>query len=185
MERQSRCLGLHGPLLKRKKRRILMVDCVHTVNLDGRNVTLTWVGLTNIVPARVYAIAFVSASGMLLVSGGPHDPHRWLPGGGVEPGETPERAIHRELIEEADATIMAFEELGSQRLDDAQGVSEYHRFYWCRVILTHQEYPRAESTLRHIVSPANFLDTLQWGRSDPKAPLLLDLALEADARYTD
>jgi hypothetical protein len=51
------------------------------------------------------------------------------------------------------------------------------------VTLAREDAPRAESSLRHVVSPADFLDTLSRGRSDPQAPLLLELALEADARY--
>lgn len=75
------------------------------------------------------------------------------------------------------------EQLGSQRLDDPQAGQEYHRFYWCRVTLAQQDFSRAESTLRHIISPTHFLDTLEWGRSDPKASLLLESALEAEGRY--
>ena len=85
----------------------------------------------------------------------------------------------------SDATVVALEELGSQRLDDPQTGCEYHRFYWCRVTLADQVFPRAESTLRHVVSPTDFLDALQWGRSDPKAPILLELALQAERRFAD
>ena len=70
---------------------------IHHLKLDGKDVTLTWVGRTCAVPARVYALAFTSPREMLLVSGGPGDPDRWLPGGGVEPGETAEEALRREL----------------------------------------------------------------------------------------
>lgn len=131
----------------------------------------------------MYALAFTPMHELLLVSGGSDDPDRWLPGGGVEVGETPEDALRRELLEEADATIVAMAELGSQRMDDADGRQEHHPFYWCRVTLARPVLPRAESTLRHLVSPTVFLDTLQWGRSDPKAAILLARALEAEQRY--
>jgi ADP-ribose pyrophosphatase YjhB (NUDIX family) len=141
------------------------------------------VGQTNAEPARVYALAFTSMNELLLVSGGHDDPHRWLPGGGVEPGENPQEALRREFLEEADATVEALEELGSQRLDRPDGRQEHHRFYWARVMLADQVLPRAETTLRHLVSPADFLDTLQWGRNDPKAAMLLERALQVERRY--
>ena len=155
----------------------------HTIERQGEKATLTWVGHIIAAPARVYALAFLSPHEMLLVSGGPSDPDRWLPGGGVEHGETPEQALRRELLEEADASIEAMESLGSQRMEGAQGRHEYHRFYWCRVTLAPQDFPRAESTLRHIVPAADWLDTLLWGRADPKAAMLLRQALEAERRY--
>ena len=54
----------------------------HKINLQGREVTMTWVGHIAVNPARVYALAFTSEHEILLVSGGPDDPCRWLPGGG-------------------------------------------------------------------------------------------------------
>jgi len=160
-----------------------MVEHIHRLDLQGKAVTLTWVGPTRTDPARVYALAFTSTHEMLLVSGGPEEPDRWLLGGGIEPGETPEQALRRELLEEADAAVEALEDIGSQRLDDLEGRREYHRFYWCRVTLALQGPTRVESTLRHLVSPADFLDRLQWGHTDPKAAILLARALEVEQRY--
>lgn len=90
------------------------MEYTHRLNLQGREVTLTWVGQIASEPARVYGLAFTSQHEILLVSGGSDDPYRWLPGGGIEHGET----------------------------------------------------------------PAGFLDTLEWGHSDPKAAMLLELELK-------
>ena len=162
-----------------------MVGYIHRLTIQGRSVTLSWVGKVNVIPARVYAVAFVSPDEILLDSDGPEDPHRWMPGGGMEPGETPEDALARELLEEADATIVAMEELGSQRMDGSQAGQEYHRYYWCRVTPAGQLFPRSETTLRHIISPEEFLDTLEWGHSDPKAPMLFERALKVERRYNE
>ena len=95
-------------------------------------------------------------------------------------GETTEEALARELCEEADATIVALEALGSGRLVHPQSGEEFHRYFWCRVTLAKQVFPRSETTMRRIIAPAEFLDTLDWGHSDPKAPRLLELALGAE-----
>jgi ADP-ribose pyrophosphatase YjhB (NUDIX family) len=160
----------------------LIKSLTHTLEIQGRTVTFTWVGHTEAEPARVHALAFTSEHEILLVSGGPEDPNRWLPGGGVEPGESPEQALQRELLEEADAQIEACEDLGSQRIDDSDGRLEYHRLYWCRVTLLPQAIVRQESTLRHLVAPSEFLDRLEWGYTEI-ASLLLALALEKDQQY--
>jgi ADP-ribose pyrophosphatase YjhB (NUDIX family) len=149
----------------------------------GREATLAWVGRDESPAARVHALAFTPDGRILLVTDGPGETEYWLPGGGVESGESPEEALQRELLEEADALIEALVYLGSQRMDDSQGQREFLRYYWCRVRLLPQAHPRGEATLRHEVFPDDFLDTLCWGRSDPAAPTLLELGIKAEIRY--
>jgi hypothetical protein len=50
------------------------VEYTRRLNLQGREVTLTWVGEIAAQPARVYALAFTSVRHILLVSSGPDDP---------------------------------------------------------------------------------------------------------------
>ena len=149
----------------------------------GRTITFSWVGEADVVVSRVYALAFTSDRKLLLVGGGPGDPGFWLPGGGIEEGETPEEALARELAEEAAAAIHAMARLGAQRVDDPAAGTEYHDFYWCRVTLADEFVPVHEVKLRRLVTPEEFLDILFWGRDDPKAAMLLDRALEIDRRH--
>ena len=118
----------------------------------------------------------------MLVGGGPGDAGYWLPGGAIEDGETPESALVRELAEEAGVTIHEAERLGVQRAADSAGTSEYQAFYWCRVTLADDFLPQSEVSERKVVAPKDFLDTLFWGREDPKAAMLLERALRLESR---
>lgn len=145
---------------------------------NGRTITFTWLGNVEVEPARVYALAFTPAGKLLLVSSGPDDHQYWLPGGGVEMGETPAMALARELVEEAAATMHSSQFIGVQHVTDTAGADEYHSFYWCRITLDDTFAPQHEIGVRKLVAPAEFLDTLFWGRTDPKAEILLALALQ-------
>ena len=155
----------------------------HQWRHQGRTITFSWVGEADIQVSRVYALAFTSDRKLLLVGGGPGDPEFWLPGGGIEIGETCEDALARELAEEAAATIHAMERLGAQWIDDPAIGTEYHDFYWCRVTLADEFIPAHEVTLRHLLTPEEFRDTLYWRRDDPKAAMLLERALQVDQRH--
>ena len=66
----------------------------------------------------VGAVVHDSAGRLLLVRRG-RDPHRgrWsLPGGRVEPGESPERAVEREVLEETGLTVRAGAPVGRVRI---------------------------------------------------------------------
>ena len=160
-----------------------MSELEHQWHYRGRTITFTWVGDTDIAPARVYALAFTSDRRVLLVGGGPGDPGFWLPGGGIEEGESPEDALARELAEDAAAEILEMKRLGAQRVHDPETGTEYHDFYWCRVVLAEKFVPVHEVQHRRLVAPKAFLDVLFWGRDDPKAEMLLERALEMDAAW--
>jgi len=156
-------------------------ESLHEWHYEGRVITFAWVGERPVRLRRVYALAF-TAGEMLLVGGGSGPPYR-LPGGGIEAGETPTEALARELVEEAAATVTALRYLGAQRIDDPQGATEYQGFYWCRAELAETFVPELEVRERLLVPPERFLETLFWGRDDPKAALLLEKALAMDRLY--
>jgi len=54
-----------------------------------------------------------------------------LPGGKVEPGETPEQAVKREVLEETDVELLAFEEVFSARhVDGGRVVHVFEAYEW-------------------------------------------------------
>ena len=153
-----------------------MDELVHEWHHDGRVTTFSWFGDDpSIAPARVYALAFTPQDGILLVS---DDGERWwLPGGGVEHGESPEQALARELDEEAGAAIDDLEFLGLRRVDDPVDGVSHIATYWCAITLPASFVARHEVEHRLVVEPARFLDALWWS-ADPCAAHLLKLALK-------
>jgi 8-oxo-dGTP pyrophosphatase MutT (NUDIX family) len=158
---------------------------LHCWQYQDRTITFSWIGAADVNPSRVYALAFTVDHRLLLVSDGVGNPQFWLPGGGIENDEIPTDALIRELAEEAAATILDLRRLGTQQVDDPLNGTEYHDFYWCRVTLAEEFVPRHEVKLRRLVTPDDFLDTLFWGRNDPKAAMLLELALGIDKLYPE
>ena len=149
----------------------------HVWHYDGRDITFSWLGDVNIQESRIHAFAF-SEQGKMLLVGGTKDGGYWLPGGGIEIGESPEIALRREMMEEAAATVNAMKKLGIQKTFDPLSGESYQSFYWCRITLAENFIPEHEVTERLLVDPDQFLNTLFWGRKDPKAEMLFNMALD-------
>lgn len=137
-----------------------------------------WLGCVDVPVSRVRAFAFQEPGRLVLVRG---DDGLQIPGGGVEAGESPFQALIRELQEEAAASVIGSQRLGAFKIDGlSTELHEIHDFYTCRVTLSDDWAASHDISERITVGADEFLDTLPWGRSDPKAAFLLDRALEVE-----
>jgi 8-oxo-dGTP diphosphatase len=74
--------------------------------------------MTNVADAGAAALVFDPSGRVLLVKEN-YDRRRWsLPGGAIEPGETPEQAVVRETLEETGISVQIEHLVGSYTLDD-------------------------------------------------------------------
>jgi 8-oxo-dGTP pyrophosphatase MutT (NUDIX family) len=139
-----------------------------------------WRGKDAVPIDRVRALAFTDNGSLLLVGG---DFGLQLPGGGVEIGETALQALHRELWEEAAARIIRVRRIGAVQIDILDdGQREFHDFFCCQISLEDDWVPTEEISERVTVPSNEFLDTLHWGWSDPKAAFLLERAMRIVSR---
>lgn len=113
-----------------------------TGSAEGRRWAVTWIpAAAASVPDRVHrseAICVTDQGQVVLVreSG---EPEWCYPGGRLEPGESPEQALVREVAEEACCSVEEFAYLGSFRVEDLDGADGHsvtmEAVYWARVRL--------------------------------------------------
>jgi 8-oxo-dGTP pyrophosphatase MutT (NUDIX family) len=132
---------------------------------------------------QAHRVCFTEDGGVVLAV---LPPKRWnLPGGTIEPGESPEDALVRQFAEEAGATVIAYRNIASQHIWDPEnpgGLRSYYQSrWWARVILDAWN-PRHETVDRIVVRPEAFLDTL-FRREKTIAQRPFSLALDIDRDY--
>ena len=157
---------------------------------QGRRVTFTWFDP----PFRpepphsnqAYGICFTGTGMIVLGACEAGGEQYWnLLGGGVEPGETLEDCLVREVREEGCARVIESRYIGCQRVDDPGHPARPRRYYqtrfWARVELLPWD-PRHEVAERRLVRPEGFLLALSWG-SAPSAAIILAEGLKVEAAH--
>src|SRR5215471_8509935 len=141
---------------------------VQEISDRGRRVTFSWFDP----PFRpepshsnpAYGICFTEAEMIVLGACDVDGERYWtLLGGGVEPGETLEGCLVREVMEEGCARVVESRYIGCQRVDDPEHPAGPGRYYqarfWARVELLPWD-PQHEVDERRLVRPEDFLRAL-------------------------
>jgi len=154
------------------------------VVVDGRRYRVAWFDPPFVPPleeaTQALGICFTADGRIVLVTWTGGD---WtLPGGTIEPGETLEQALAREVGEEACARVLSCRYIGCQRVEELDGDRRpyYQTRFWARVELD-EFVPEHEMVARRLVPPEEFSATLFWG-GERTAGLILErgLAIEEE-----
>jgi ADP-ribose pyrophosphatase YjhB (NUDIX family) len=151
---------------------------------DGSRYRVAWFDPPFLPPlertTQALGICFTAERQIVLVTWNETD---WsLPGGTIEPGETLEQTLAREVQEEACARVAGRSYIGCQRVDELEGGggAYYQARFWARVELD-QFRAEHEMTARRLVSPEDFRAALYWG-GEATAGLILERGLAIEGR---
>ena len=157
---------------------------VERIVWEGRTVAATWqpppFRPSRRLTTQALGICFAPDGRIVLVT---TDRAHWtLPGGHLEPGETLEAALAREVWVASSAHIVESVYLGCQRVDDSQRpdgpVLYYRAHFWARVELE-PFVAHHETVARRLIAPADFLASLAWGFA-ASARIILDEGLRIE-----
>jgi ADP-ribose pyrophosphatase YjhB (NUDIX family) len=158
-----------------------MVDPLldEVIEVDGGRYRVAWFDPPFRPPleetTQALGICFTAKRHIVLVT---WNDEQWnLPGGTIEPGETLERTLAREVREEACARVVESRYIGCQRVEelDGGGGRYYQTRFWARVELDPFRAEH-EMTARRLVSPEEFRGALCWG-GEATAGLILERGL--------
>src|SRR6266536_170260 len=124
---------------------------------------------------QVYGVCFVGDK--LVIGFGGHK-HGWgLIGGTIEPGESFEQTLRREIQEEANLQVVAARPIGDQRVTDPQGGVVYQLRYVCSVepIGPFVADPAGSVTGIKLIDPHDYRRYFDWGEIGER---LINRALE-------
>ncbi len=113
---------------------------------------------------QVYGLCFCGGK-LVIAYNGPKQV--WgLTGGHIEPGETFEQTLHREIREEANMEILSFQPLGWKRQTAVDGTFGYELRYACAV----RPYgafecdPASRIVKIALIDPADYKQYFDWGK---------------------
>jgi ADP-ribose pyrophosphatase YjhB (NUDIX family) len=151
---------------------------------DGGRYRVAWFDPPFLPPleetTQALGICFTPEREIVLVTWNERD---WsLPGGTIEPAETLEQALAREVQEEACARVVDCSYIGCQWVDelDGEGGRYYQTRFWARVELD-EFRTEHEMVARRLVTPEDFRAALFWG-GEATAGLILERGLAIEER---
>jgi 8-oxo-dGTP pyrophosphatase MutT (NUDIX family) len=147
-----------------------MKEIYDIVTYNGREIKISWFpgdSYQNFKPIT-QAYGFCFRENKLLMIQSVDLKHWQVPGGKLEPGETPEDALIREVGEEANILISDIVYLGAQKVETPDQETVFQLRFAAKIIkLLPRKIDPAEGIIarRRFVNPDDFSKIANWGRT--------------------